>query len=63
MNPQELLDARQAAIEKTVQECGGGTDKDTTKDPFEGCLIMLAREAAGKGFDEGVKFMAAKRTG
>lgn len=59
MNPQELLDARRAAIEKVVQDCGGGTHKDTTKDPVEACVIMIAREAAGKGFDEGVKLMAA----
>lgn len=55
----DLLAARSAAIEKVVKELGDEKDKDGETSATRGVLIMLAREAAGQGFDEGIKFMAA----
>ena len=54
-----LLDARRAAIEKAVEEMGGEKDKDGNESTMRGMLVMLARESAGYGFDEGVKYMAS----
>jgi hypothetical protein len=34
-------------------------NKDGTDDPIRGVLVMLARESAGFGFDEGVRYMAS----
>ena len=57
--PVSLLDARRAAIEKAVEEMGGEKDKDGNDSTMRGMLVMLARESAGFGFDEGVKYMAS----
>ena len=57
--PVSLLDARRAAIEKAVEECGGEKNKDGTQDSVRGMLVILARESAGFGFDEGVRYMAS----
>jgi hypothetical protein len=57
--PVSLLDARRAAIEKAVEECGGEKNKDGSEDSIRGMLVILARESAGFGFDEGIRYMAS----
>lgn len=57
--PVSLLDARRAAIEKAIEEMGGEKDNDGNDSTMRGMLVMLARESAGFGFDEGVKYMAS----
>jgi hypothetical protein len=52
-----LLAARDAAIEKVVKDCGGDDAPDNER--LRVAFVMVAREAAGRGFDEGVRFIAA----
>lgn len=56
----DLLDARCAAIEHCVKECGGEKNSDDTTDVTRVLLVLLAREAAGQGFDAGVRYMTSK---
>jgi hypothetical protein len=51
-----LIDAREKAIAKIVEQCGGTEDADNAI--IRGVLVMLTREAAGQGFDAGVLFMS-----
>ena len=60
MKETELLEARRAAIEKCVEECGGEKDASGNTEPTRGLLVMLAEKAAGHGFDAGVKYMCCK---
>lgn len=57
--PAALLDARVKCIEKVAKEVGDEKDENGETSAIRGVLIMLAREAAGQGFDAGVKFMAS----
>jgi hypothetical protein len=52
-----LLGGRDAAIEKVVKDCGGDYAPDNER--LRVAFVMVAREAAGRGFDEGVRFIAA----
>lgn len=55
----KLLAARRAAIDKAIKDCGGEYNEDGKQEPVRAVLVLLAREAAGLGFDEGVRYMAA----
>jgi hypothetical protein len=50
-----LLDARAKAIDKVVKDCGGEASEAGPSPEIRGMLVMLVREAAGKGFDEGIR--------
>jgi hypothetical protein len=55
-----LLYARSKAIAKCIEEMGGEKNADGTTDATRATLLMISREAAGKGFDAGVAYMESK---
>ncbi len=53
--PVSLLAARAACVEAMQVECESTNDKGLTR----ACLLMMLRESAGYGFDQGVKYASA----
>lgn len=51
-----LLEARQQAVQSTIEVLSEGMSAQDRKDPLTGVIEMLARDAAGRGFDAGVKW-------
>ena len=59
-----LLAARASAIESVIKQCGGEQPPTGGEaDPIRAMCVMLAREAAGMGFDEGIKYASAANSG